>query len=245
MKSLLATLALLLACAAAFAEPPGKQLIDQYLKLAQPEKAIAAEVEGYANQLGADLGPEDRAQLRQYLDATVGWAAIKDQYAALVAKTYTAEELKATMAFLSKPVGAAIVRKNQVFAKELAALIAGNMQHAHITPASAARSEARPAPDDAKAAKEVELVAVNVEERNLDGRTYFTGAVENRGQRPARAVQVEVDLFRNGEFVDQYTTYVPGSVVPGAPRYFKVSCGCKDTPPAKHDAFKVQIVESY
>lgn len=242
MKPLLAALALLFACAA-FAETPSKPLIDQYLKLAQPEKTIAAEVDGYANQLGVGLGPEDKAQLLHYLNASIGWAAIKDQYAALVAKTYTAEELKAAVAFLNKPVGAAIVKKNQLFAKELAALIAANMQRAHVTPAAA--GEGKPPQDDAKAAKDAELVAVNVEERNLDGRTYFTGAIENRGQRPARAVQVEINLFRNGEFVDQYSTYIPGKVVPGAPRYFKVSCGCKDTPPAKHDGFKVQIVESY
>ncbi len=248
MKSFLTTLALLFACATALADTaPSKQLIEQYLKVAEPEKSIAAQVEGYADQLAAGARAEDRAQLLQYLNATIGWATIKDQYAALVGKIYTAEELKAAMAFLRSPVGPSIVKKNQIFAKELATLIAANVQRASIPVSSPPSPEgaAKSAEGGAKAAAGVELVAVDVEERNLDGKTYFTGAIENRGKRPARAVQVEVNLFRNGEFVDQYTTYVSGNVVPGASRYFKVSCGCKDSPPAKHDSFKVQLVEGY
>jgi hypothetical protein len=48
---------------------------------------------------------------------------------------------------------------------------------------------------------------------------------------------------REGYFVDQYSTYISGVVPPGATRLFKVSCGCKDSPPAKHDNFKVQVVD--
>lgn len=144
------------------------------------------------------------------------------------------------MAFLKSPAGASITKKNQRFAQDMAALIATNVQQV-----SKQLSSSQPSDGDASSASSNDLAAIGVEEQNQDGRVYFTGAIENHGKRPARGVQVEVNLFLAGKFVDQYTTYVSGAVVPGSLRYFKVSCGCKDSPPAKHDSFKVYVVEGY
>ena len=38
-----------------------------------------------------------------------------------------------------------------------------------------------------------------------------------------------------------YSTYISGTVKPGESRYFKIACGCKDSPPAAHDSFKVHV----
>ena len=86
-----------------------------------------------------------------------------------------------------------------------------------------------------------EIVLSDVEERKDDGRVSIIGTLKNSGTRPARGVQIEVDLFQKGKFVDQYSTYVSGSIAPGESRNFKVACGCKDTPPAEHDSFKAQV----
>jgi hypothetical protein len=89
------------------------------------------------------------------------------------------------------------------------------------------------------------LVLSDVEEQKGDGRVSVTGKITNNGTRSARGLQVVVDMFNHGKFVDQYSTYVPGSVAPGESRYFKIACGCKDNPPAEHDSFKTQVSSSY
>jgi hypothetical protein len=86
-----------------------------------------------------------------------------------------------------------------------------------------------------------EIILSDVEERNDNGRVSIIGTLKNTGARPARGVQIEVDLFQKGKFVDQYSTYIAGSIAPGESRNFKVACGCKDTPPAEHDSFKAQV----
>lgn len=241
MRSFVIGFVLLVVSASVLADTrPSKQLVEQYIKQAQAEQQISAQVEGYAQQLSANADPEAKAQIVKYLNATIGWNTIKDQYATLVEKTYTAEELKAALAFLKSPVGSSITKKNQRFAQDLAALIAMNVQQVAKQLSASSTSDG-----GASSASGNELAAINVEEQNQDGRVYFTGTIENHGKRPARGVQVEVNLFLAGKFVDQYTTYVSGVVVPGSSRYFKVSCGCKDSPPAKHDSFAVNVVEGY
>jgi hypothetical protein len=85
------------------------------------------------------------------------------------------------------------------------------------------------------------LKVVDVVEHVLNGATYFAGTVENHGSQTARSVEVEVDLFSGGKFVDQYTSYHSGSLPSASSRYFKVACGCKNSPPASHDSFKVEV----
>jgi hypothetical protein len=45
--------------------------------------------------------------------------------------------------------------------------------------------------------------------------------------------------------VDQYSTYLKGTTEPGKSQYFKISCGCKDTPPADHDSYKLEVFGGY
>ncbi len=89
------------------------------------------------------------------------------------------------------------------------------------------------------------IVLSDVEERKEDGRASVIGKLTNNGSRSAHGLQVQVDLFNHGKFVDQYSSYIIGSVAPGETRYFKVACGCKDTPPAEHDSFKAQVFGGY
>jgi hypothetical protein len=47
------------------------------------------------------------------------------------------------------------------------------------------------------------------------------------------------------KLVDQYSTYLTGAIEPGKSQYFKISCGCKDTPPAEHDSYKLEVIGGY
>ena len=84
-----------------------------------------------------------------------------------------------------------------------------------------------------------------LEERRSGDQTYFTGVLKNTSQTPIRSSQVQVDLFRGGKFVDQYTSYLAGAIQPGESRYFKVSCDCRDMKVADHDSYKVRFVAGY
>jgi hypothetical protein len=36
-----------------------------------------------------------------------------------------------------------------------------------------------------------------------------------------------------------------GPIQPKQSQYFKISCGCKDTPPAEHDSYKLEVLGGY
>jgi hypothetical protein len=90
-----------------------------------------------------------------------------------------------------------------------------------------------------------EIGLSDVEEQKHDGVMTIIGSARNTGKKPARSVQVRANLFNHGKFVDQYSTYLSGAIAPGESQYFKITCGCKDTPPAEHDSYKVEVVSGF
>lgn len=241
MRHLAAVAALLwMASSVSAGEDAHGKLVADYIKAVRAEQLITAEVEASIQQYSVNASPEQKVQIERYFNAAMGWGAIKDQYAALVQRTYSPEELRAAMAFLKTPVGNAIGAKSVEFSRQLAIMLSKNVQKISQEMADPAESSGTSA-----AQAEGDLVALNVEEHSSDGKSYFTGIVENRGKKPRRGVQVEVNLFQAGRFVDQYSTYISGIVAPGSQRYFKISCGCKDNPPAPHDSHKILVVEGY
>lgn len=103
----------------------------------------------------------------------------------------------------------------------------------------------KPATEVSAPAKDSHFVFRDVHEIKRNGRSYFIGSVKNIGSSSARSVSVEINLFLKDKFVDQYSTYVTGDIAPGEERYFKISCGCKDEPPAEHDSYKIEVVGGY
>jgi hypothetical protein len=110
------------------------------------------------------------------------------------------------------------------------------------------RLETRAAGPDVVSAEEEfstkDIALSNVEEQKHDGETYIIGAAKNTGHRRARGVDIQANLFLRDKFVDQYSTGI-GELKPGESKYFKITCGCKDSPPAEHDAFKVAVISGY
>lgn len=93
------------------------------------------------------------------------------------------------------------------------------------------------------AAKDIALT--DIEEQKHEGATWIIGTAKNVGKRTVRNLQVQANLFLRGKFVDQYSTYISGKINPGESKYFKIACGCKDSPPAEHDSFKVEVVGGF
>jgi hypothetical protein len=87
-----------------------------------------------------------------------------------------------------------------------------------------------------------DVVLSDVEEQKHDGLTAIIGTATNNGKVPARSVDIQAELFNHGKFVDQYSTYLSGVLAPGASKHFKISCGCKDSPAAEHDSYKVTVI---
>ena len=86
-----------------------------------------------------------------------------------------------------------------------------------------------------------DFVLSDVEELKHDGVTSIIGNVKNSGRATAHSVQIQANLFNHGKFVDQYSTYVSGSIAPGESRNFKIACGCT-APPAEHDSYKLEVI---
>jgi hypothetical protein len=97
-----------------------------------------------------------------------------------------------------------------------------------------------PGANDAKT-----IILSNVEEQKHDGLTAIVGSATNTGKAPARGLTIQADFFDHGKFVDQYSTYISGKIAPGESKNFKISCGCRDSPPAEHDSYKVAVIGGY
>lgn len=219
---------------------PEKELVEKYIKAAHYEQIVSVEIDSYTRQFGAHATSTDKERLRQYFSNTMGWDVLKDQYESAIAETFTKEELTASLAFLESPIGSSIAKKEEIFTDKISTLIAKNTVQTTKQESEKVKSESTTPASDTN-----DLIMSDIQERKLNGSTYFIGTIQNQGKRPAQSVEVEVNLFQSGKFVDQYTTYITGSLAPGVVRYFKVSCGCKNSPPAKHDSFKIQLVGGY
>jgi hypothetical protein len=92
---------------------------------------------------------------------------------------------------------------------------------------------------------EKDIALTGVEEVKHDGVTAIIGTATNNGKKAARSIHIQANLFNHDKFVDQYSTYLTGAIAPGKSQYFKISCGCKDTPPAEHDSFKLEVQGGY
>jgi hypothetical protein len=98
---------------------------------------------------------------------------------------------------------------------------------------------------DSEAQVNSEIVLSDVEEQKHDGITAIIGKATNSGKKPVHGVHIQANLFNHEKFVDQYSTYITGALAPGKSQYFKISCGCKDTPPAEHDSYKLEVLNGY
>jgi hypothetical protein len=90
-----------------------------------------------------------------------------------------------------------------------------------------------------------DIALSDVEEVKHDGVTAILGTATNHGNTAAHGIDIQANLFNHVKFVDKYSTYIKGSLEPDKSQYFKIFCGCKDTPPAEHDSYKLEVLGGY
>lgn len=241
MKSTLNALALIgLLAASVTAQAATKALAEKYLRATQTPQMLQAQVDGYTDQYARGQDAAYRKRIHDFLERTMGWDALKDEYFSLVQATYTEQELNAFIRFINTPLGRSMQEKNTLFASKLVAISAKRAQAV-----SASKDATNNEAQDEQDLKPNELVVVKVEKFQNGDQVYFTGEIQNNGKKVVRGVSVEANLFLRDRFVDQYSTYISGGIAPGASRLFKISCGCKGNPPAEHDSYKLLAVAGY
>ena len=82
-----------------------------------------------------------------------------------------------------------------------------------------------------------------VEQKNPKS-VYILGKATNRGTKPADRVEIQVNFFSAGKFVDQCSTSIDQSLGSGQSAYFKAVCCCNGQSPAEHDEFKVLVART-
>ncbi len=222
------------------AQATTKELAEKYLRATQVPEMLQAQVDGYTDQYAKGQDPVYRKRIHDFLQRTMGWDALKEEYLGLVQATYTEQEINALLRFINTPLGRSMQGKNTTFANKLAALSAKRVQDIS--------AEKLPTGDDSQDQADItatELIVTKVEKFQSGDQVYFTGEIQNNSKKMARGVNVEANLFLGDRFVDQYSTYISGGIAPGASRLFKISCGCKGNPPAEHDSYKFQVIAGY
>lgn len=241
MEKVLIAIALSIASVHCLAvESPSKDLVERYFTATQTQKMTEAQVDGYADQFSKGKDATYRSNFHEYLNSVMGWDALKDEYIGLVRETFSEKEIKAALAFMESPVGRSMSQKSIAFSKKMSAIAAKKIQQVAATQAAKPEYTAEDTTQDAKL-----LSISSVEEMQSGETTYFTGEIRNNGKAPARGVNIEANLFLGQKFVDQYSTYITGTIPAGGVRFFKISCGCKGNPPARHDSYKIDVLYGY
>lgn len=241
MRNTLRTLILVtLVAVSVTAQATTKELAEKYLRATQVPEMLQAQVDGYADQYAKGQDAAYRKRIHDFLQRTMGWEALKDEYLGLVQTTYTEQEINALLRFINTPVGRSMQAKNTTFVSKLAALSAKRVQDV-----SAGNFTSGDDGQDNADIKNTELIVIKAEKFQNGDQVYFAGEIQNNSKKIARGVNVEANLFLGDRFVDQYSTYISGAIAPGATRLFKISCGCKGNPPAEHDSYKFQVIAGY
>lgn len=96
---------------------PDKALALEYLETAQYKEAVDVSLDVYRQNFKNTPGisPAAAEHLGQMLQKTLGWEATKDQLAEIVAEVFTADELRAAIAYMKTPLGASATAKTKEF----------------------------------------------------------------------------------------------------------------------------------
>lgn len=88
-----------------------------------------------------------------------------------------------------------------------------------------------------------QVVISNHHDVKLDNQVYVLGSLENKSSKIIRSLSLEVDFYnKNGEFIEQYSEYLRGSIKPKEKRNFKIECGCEKKPAPDYASYKIHVV---
>lgn len=217
--------------------PPSDDLINTYLSTSKAQEISTAQIDGMMDYFKNKLSlPQDQLQtMKSYLDKTVGWDAVKPQEISLIKKNYSSIALQSMIDYSNSPIGIIYNNQSIAFNRDYAAMITESTSQPQNQ-----KIETTPITHSEILKSNSPLITKEVVERTLNGKTYFTGTVINSSKKTLQNAQVEINLFQGDKFVDQYSTYITGAIMPNVPRYYKVACGCDGTP-ATHDRIKTLV----
>jgi hypothetical protein len=159
MMRLSLSVTLLVFSSISFADPPSDQLVQYFIHHSRAEMIMSGQIDATMNKLGGTMTPDVRKEVQRFYENTMGWPAIKDDYARLVKSTYSVDQLKAVIAFQKSPVGSPVADRNVAFSRALGELLAGRMQQASVSKlASPADSAPTESPLNDESLKVVEIV---------------------------------------------------------------------------------------
>ena len=87
-----------------------------------------------------------------------------------------------------------------------------------------------------------DVVLSGIEEQKHDGLTAIIGTATNKGAVPARSVDIQASSSTTATLWTNIPRICQVFSRPCASKHFKISCGCKDTPAAEHDSYKVTVI---
>ena len=129
IKATLVALALLYSANSFAQTTASRDLAVEYLKLSRYEEVINASIEEYKQQLvDPKASPEAKEKFAAFLESSMGWAAVREPLTDIVLKTYTRDELKASIAFMKSPAGASATAKSGAFATSFSALLSDKLK---------------------------------------------------------------------------------------------------------------------
>ncbi len=218
---------------------PNDELINTYLTVSKAQEMTTAALNGTMDYYKSTLplSSEQVQTMRSNLDKAIGWDAIKPQIVEIIKKDYTSTALQSMIDY-SNTSGATYNAQSIAFSHDYAAMLADRASQPQNK-----KMETTPITKSESLKSNNSLIAKDVVEHNINGKTYFTGIILNTGKKSLQHASVEINLFQGDTFVDQYSTYISGAIMPDTPRYFKVACGCENTP-ATHDHIKTLISTS-
>jgi len=118
-----------LLCVNAWAdEKVSNSLAIEYLEVSKIKDVIDASIIQYEAQLFVNSKPEEKALFHEIMVGTLGWDATKDQLVDIVTSLYTKEEIEASIAFMTSPVGASATAKSEEFSTQFANMVSENIQ---------------------------------------------------------------------------------------------------------------------
>jgi len=113
-----------------FAEDEKTNLAVEYLKLSNTKTTIDETIEAYVTQFAAADPNTDKAEIREFFNAYMGWDVIKEPSIQIVSNIFTQEELEAVNNFYKTKYGTAFANKSPALSAAISEIIGQNLNKA-------------------------------------------------------------------------------------------------------------------
>ena len=106
-----------------FAGDNNYDLAEEYLLLAKVKQMNEVSINTTVDEIVKNNPKADRVKMYDFLDAVMGWDAIKKPYTKIVVETYTEDELKAAITYLRSELGASFTAKSDTLISKITKVV--------------------------------------------------------------------------------------------------------------------------